>query len=247
MLHIGVVEGAAAIPHGLHHLVGFGGDFRGGAVGHEACDREVYGGQFGAIFEDGDAAAQAAQVVGGEGHLIRVGADDNHVVAVMGHGGGHGHFPGVAEAGDEGVYDASRGAVAFDERDLGDVSGWLHAAFGDGEFEFERTGGRLVFDHADDVGGDGIGACGGWNREVVGSQIASHVDGLAGVFGPSVVRAIGEAGAVFSDDLATGDDGVDGERFEVGGKDHVGASARRERADFALQPEVCGGVDGGHL
>ena len=86
MLHEGVVEGAAAGLHGGHHLFGLGGDDFGGLVGHEAGDRQFDAGQFLALAYHHDAAADFAQDIGRLGHVGMVGADDDDVVAVMGHG-----------------------------------------------------------------------------------------------------------------------------------------------------------------
>ena len=50
---------------------------------------------------DDDAAADFLQPVGGERHVVAVGADDDHLVAVVRDGRGHGAVDVVAEARDE--------------------------------------------------------------------------------------------------------------------------------------------------
>ena len=46
MLHIGVVQSAAAVAHGLHHLFGLGGDLCCGAVRHQSGNRQFDQRQF---------------------------------------------------------------------------------------------------------------------------------------------------------------------------------------------------------
>ena len=62
----------------------FGGDDFGPFVGHEAGDGQFHQGDFLPVFEDDDPAADFAQPIGGQRHVGFAGADDNHVVAVVG-------------------------------------------------------------------------------------------------------------------------------------------------------------------
>ena len=91
-------------PHSRHrrdHAVGLRGDDLGALVRHQAGDRQLDQRQLLALADDDDAAADLLQAVGGQRHVVAVGADDDHVVAVVRDGRGHRAVDGVAEARDE--------------------------------------------------------------------------------------------------------------------------------------------------
>ena len=122
MLHIGIVQRAAAFGHRRDHAVGLCGNLARRAVGHQPGDGQFDQRDLGAVLPDGHAAADLAQPVRGSGHHRAVGADDDHVVAVMRDGRGHRHPAFVAEARDEAVHHVARRPVPFDQRDLADAA-----------------------------------------------------------------------------------------------------------------------------
>ena len=247
VLHIGVVERAATGGHGGDHGVGFGGHLAGGAVGHEARNGQFDKGEFRAVFPDGHAAAYVAQTVGGKGHVGAVGADDDHVVAVVCDSRGDGHLPLVAEARDKAVHHFTGGAVTFDQGDLGDAAFPFDDAVDHGQVRLKRLGRGLVFDHADHAGLDTVAAFGGLDLEIGGGKRFAQMHRGAGVVGPVEVRAVHHQFAMLGHGFTARDHLFDGERFQVRGQDHVGAPAGGEGAKLALQTEVGGSVDRGHL
>ena len=161
------MQGAAAFGHRRDHAGGFVGHDFGAFVRHEAGDGQFDQGDFLAILEDDDPAADFAEAVGGQGHVGLAGAGDDHVVAVVGDGGGDGAGRVEAEAMHEAVGDAAGGLMAFDEGNLADVLLWiaLHQAVFDGQDADEGAGGGLIFDDADDAGF----YAGGWRWDDWGS------------------------------------------------------------------------------
>ncbi len=117
-LHVGVVQGAAAFSHRRDHAGGFVGHDFSAFVGHEASDGQFDEGNFLAIFEDDDPAADCAEAVGGQGHVGFAGAGDDHMVAVVGDGGGDGAGRVEAKALHEAVGDAAGGLMPLDQGNL---------------------------------------------------------------------------------------------------------------------------------
>ncbi len=133
----------------------------------------------------------------------------------MGHGRGHGHGTSIAKPGDKGVDHGAGGAVTFDQRDLCNFAGGLHTAIGDRQFELQRLGGGLIFDHTDDVCSHTIGPMRGVNREIITGKSVAHIDGFAGRIGPVEMRTFDKASAVLCHDLTTGNNSLYRQGFEV--------------------------------
>ena len=121
MLHVGIVQDATAVCHCSGKRLGLVGHLARRAVRHQARDGQFDQGQFVSVAPEGDAASDLGQPVRGQRHLVTVGADDDHMMAVMRHGRGQCHPALVAKARHEGVDHASGRLVALDQRDLADA------------------------------------------------------------------------------------------------------------------------------
>jgi hypothetical protein len=98
MLHVGVVQAAAAAAHRLDDAVGLLRHHLGALVGHQPGDGQLDQRKLFAPAHHNDAAAHLLQPVRGLRHVRLVGADDDHVVAVMRHRAGDCAIGAVAEA-----------------------------------------------------------------------------------------------------------------------------------------------------
>ena len=102
---------------GFFELGDVGGHVFGGFVVHETSDRQFCKAEHLAVLNGDHAAAALDEGVGGEGHVVIIGADDEEVVGVVGDGGGHG-AAFDAEAFDEACAFGAGGVVAFEDDGL---------------------------------------------------------------------------------------------------------------------------------
>ena len=102
---------------GFFELGDVGGHVFGGFVVHETGDRQFCEAEHLAVLNGDHAAAALDEGVGGEGHVVIIGADDEEVVGVVGDGGGHSAALD-AEAFDEACAFGAGGVVAFEDDGL---------------------------------------------------------------------------------------------------------------------------------
>ncbi len=249
MLHVGVVQRAAHGAHRRRQRLGLGGHDLGALVRHQPGDRHLDDGQFLALREDHHPAADLAQPVGGSRHVGLVGADDDHVVRIMRHRRRQRAILQIAEAGDEAVDHRTRATMPLDQRDLADVVCAIHAhqAVLDGKIRFERARRRLVLDHADDPGAHlvGAGRCG--DVEILRRQHLAELHRLLGARRIIARRDVDLEPPGCGQPHAARPDLVDDERRQIRDDEEVGQPPRRDRAQFALQPEMLGRVERRHL
>ena len=165
----------------------------------------------------------------------------------MRHGRGHGHLAGVSEPRDQCVDDAAGSSVPFDQSDLARIALCLDPAIADRKTTAQSLGRGLIFDDADDPGGDFVRSGRGGNVEVRVGQGLAHVDGVAGSIGPIKMRTVDDQLAALGDRSAQRDDPFDRKRREVRRQDDIRPSPRSDRAKFAFQAKVRRRVDRAHL
>ena len=84
--------------------------------GHQPADGQLNQADDLAIFHDNLPAADFGQFVGSQGHILFVRADDDHLMAVMRHGGGNGAWEVESKTGDQPDLDRPAVVVALDHR-----------------------------------------------------------------------------------------------------------------------------------
>src|SRR6185369_514405 len=98
MLHVGIVEHAAALAHRFHQTVRLGGHHFRPFIRHETGNRHFYKSELPALRYDDNAALHFGKSVGGLSHIVLRRADDDHMMAVMGDGRGNRAGPTVSKA-----------------------------------------------------------------------------------------------------------------------------------------------------